>query len=387
MKKSVFIFLGAACFLGVFGALQLDHWLSKRPESISTNFLHSTAKPLPIDYSGNITSPSDFRAAAKRITPSVVSVDRYEEFQQFFESTPRIQETGTGSGVIISSEGLIVTNNHVVADAEGNIVSEVKVRLPDKRTFTAKVLGTDPRSDLAVIKINATGLSAIELGDSDAIEVGQWVLAVGNPLGYDQTVSVGVVSNKSRSLSSESGSLLNAIQTDAAINPGNSGGALTDAQGKLIGINSAIISNTGTSIGIGFAIPVNRVKKVAEEIIKTGKVRYPYFGIGINPETDHILTRPGFRERLSNYTDVTNLPEEGMIVMSNQLPAEGPAYRAGIRPLDVIESIDDKAITSSLDFYSAMDNKHIGQSIKVKIWSKGKTRTVSLTLGQAPERT
>jgi S1-C subfamily serine protease len=386
MKRTTYVFLALACFVGVLGALQLDHWLAKKPLAINTDFLHTSAKPLPIDYTGTIAAPADFRVAAKRITPSVVSVDRYEEVQQFFQSSPRVTETGTGSGVIISPDGLIVTNNHVVADASGEPVSQVKVRLPDKQTYTAKVLGTDPRSDLAVIKIDAHDLNAIELGDSDSIDVGQWVLAVGNPLGYDQTVSVGVVSNKARSLGSEGGVLLNAIQTDAAINPGNSGGALADAQGRLIGINSAIISNTGTSIGIGFAIPVNRVKHVAEEIIKTGHVRYPWFGIGIEPQLDHVLARPGARERIEQATGSKNAPEDGLLLLERNITPGGPAAQSGLKPLDVIVGIDGKPITSSLDFYTALDNKRIGQSVKVKVWSKGSTKTLSVALGELPER-
>ena len=184
-----------------------------------------------------------------------------------------LRETGQGSGVILSKNGIIVTNNHVVEvpnDPEHAIVEQVKVRLQDKRVFTAKVVGRDRRADLAVLKIEATDLQPIEVGDSSKLEIGQWVVAVGNPLGFDNTVSVGVVSSLGRSLGLENSFLLDGIQTDAAINPGNSGGALTDAAGQLVGINAAIASGNGGSVDIGFAIPVNTVRRVVDQILKFG---------------------------------------------------------------------------------------------------------------------
>ena len=209
-------------------------------------------------------APFDFSAAAKKASPSVVSVDQYRDVPRgLFSDEVTTRKTGTGSGVIISDSGYIVTNNHVVSGAK-----QVRVRLDDGRAYDAKVLGTDSRSDLAVIKVDAKNLHAIEIGSSKDVQVGQWVLAVGNPLGFDDTVSVGVVSSLRRNLAVGDQGMVDAIQTDAAINAGNSGGALCNSQGQLIGINAAIASTNGGSIGIGFAIPVDRVKTVVDDIVK-----------------------------------------------------------------------------------------------------------------------
>jgi serine protease Do len=231
MTSAAVVFV--ACFAAVFSALQINRAMGDGVQKEQITPIYKT-ELVP----AGLQTPAgaiDFRDAAKKVTPSVVTVDQFKN-NGYYGNGEAVQ-TGTGSGVIFSADGIIVTNNHVVSGA-----SQVKVRLSDHRTFEAKVLGTDSRSDIAVLKINAKDLIPIEVGDSTKLEVGQWVVAVGNPLGFDNTVSVGVVSSLGRSLGVENSVMTDAIQTDAAINPGNSGGALTDAGGRLVGINAVIAS-------------------------------------------------------------------------------------------------------------------------------------------------
>ncbi len=375
-------------FAGVLGAEQVNHFISARgaanqPDLLPlTSALDPSGKVLPATYSMELPpAPFDFRMAAKKVSPSVVSIDRYEQVQQFdffgdARSAPQMTETGQGSGVIVSANGTIVTNNHVVADERNPdvVVPQVKVRLSDNRVFEAKVLGHDPRSDLAVIKIDAANLTPIDLGDSSGVEVGQWVLAVGNPLGFNNTVSVGVVSSLKRSLPVGQQGMVDAIQTDAAINPGNSGGALCDAQGRLIGINAAIASGTGQSVGIGFAIPVDRMKTVVNDIVKYGYVKYGTLGISYNPQYD--LANPQIRYSLSQETGVEKVPSSGIIV----LQASEGAASAGIGKLDVILTIDDHKVERALDLNQVLLPKKPGDKVTVKFWSHGEIKTTTVTL-------
>jgi S1-C subfamily serine protease len=372
MKKSTYVFTALAVFAGVFGALQLDKFVDRQHDA---QILQSTLQlSRPVDYAESATgAPTDFRAAAKKVIPSVVSVDQYRRVQDFFGGDMGVQEAGTGSGVVIAANGTIVTNNHVVAGAE-----TVKVRLSDGRAFDAKVLGTDPRTDLAVIKIDANNLTPVELGDNTKLDVGQWVLAVGNPLGFSDTVSVGVVSSLNRSVPLPGSVLVNGIQTDAAINPGNSGGALTDAEGRLIGINSAIASNNQGSVGIGFAIPVNRVKRVVNDIVKYGQTREGVLGIGYSDRLDNILENPDGRQQLAEATSASNVPQYGVIVTQ----AADPAASIGIGRYSVIEEIDGKKITDTLSLSQALADRLPGEKIKVKFWTKGQIKTADVALGQ-----
>jgi S1-C subfamily serine protease len=384
MKTSAVAIIVIAGFIGCLSALQVDRYLSHR-----SVLGHGAVPPellaQPVAYDQVSGGPADFRAASKKVIPSVVSVDRYQRIDSFFDQDSTIQETASGSGVIISSDGTIVTNNHVVEGA-----TEVRVHLPDKRTVTAEVVGVDRVSDLAVLRVKADGLTPIEMGDSDKLEVGQWVVAVGNPLGYAQTVSVGVVSNKARSLGTEGNVLVNAIQTDAAINPGNSGGALTDADGRLVGINAAISSNTGTNIGIGFAIPVNRVKRVAREIIETGHAHNPYLGLNLaNPNYDGLLATDRGRQEVADAVHSSNVPSVGVLVPPNgrrypTVAPDGPAAKAGIKPLDIILAIDGTPTNDRLDYFAALDNKRPGDKLTIKFWSQGSTKTVTITLAEEP---
>lgn len=378
MKTSTLVLAGVAVFAGVLGGLQADRYLEHRQQS-STSISFREANTLsPIAYTDEQSGPFDFRAAAKKVNPSVVSVDQYRRMSQGFMDNQVVErEVGQGSGVILSSEGIIVTNNHVVEGA-----SRVTVKTSDGRTLDAKVLGTDPRSDLAVLRVEAKNLTPIETGESGAVEVGQWVLAVGNPLGFANTVSVGVVSSLKRDLPVGEQGLVNAIQTDAAINPGNSGGALCDAQGRLIGINSAIASGTGQSVGIGFSIPIDRVKSVVQDIVKFGYARYPGLGLAFD-RREGILAYPEAREQLAQLAGAENPPTKGLLVIE----APGAAGKAGIGKWDVVTSIDGQAVKGMFDINKVMQSKKPGDIVSVQFWSKGQTKTAKVSLQELqPER-
>jgi S1-C subfamily serine protease len=376
MKKTSFVLGAIAIFGGVFGALQLDKWMDRRHSAELLSAGSSLGLPAAYEEGQTAAAP-DFRVAAKKVIPSVVSVDQYRRMESFFGEDMGLRETGSGSGVVISTDGTIVTNNHVVAGAES-----VRVRLSDGRPFEAKVLGTDPRTDLAVLKITAQDLEPIELGDNTKLEVGQWVLAVGNPLGFSNTVSVGVVSSLNRSLPLPGSVLVNGIQTDAAINPGNSGGALTDTSGRLIGINSAIASNNAGSVGIGFAIPVNRVRRVVNDIVKYGHTRDGIMGIGYSEQLDDILEDPNGRRQLAEVTGSKNTPEYGVVVTV----ASDPARAAGIDRFSVILEIDGKKITDTVALNQALIDRVPGEKVRVKYWNHGETKTADIVLAERAAR-
>ncbi len=383
MKKSSIIAIGIACFVGMLAALQADHWLSRPAEPHYILGAPPTAIPAAYQTTGG---PVDFRLAAKKVLPSVVSVDRYDRIDQFFSDNQgdTVQETGQGSGVILSSDGLIVTNNHVV-----NGAAEVQVRLYNKKPYPSMVLFTVSRFDLAVLKIDAKGLSPIEMGDSSALEVGQWVIAAGNPLGLDETVSVGVVSSLGRSVTVEGGNMTDAIQTDAAINPGNSGGALCDAEGHLVGINAAIAGvqrgygEQSGSIGIGFAIPVNRVKTVVSQIAKQGYATSAGLGINYNPRYIGILQFDDARDQMSQI--VGAVPPKVGIIISRVQPG-GAADKAGIKEWDVLMSIDGSTTDTPLALNQILNDKRPGEVVQVTYWTKGKTKNVKVPLSEVRDQ-
>ncbi|MDQ3802690.1 MAG: trypsin-like peptidase domain-containing protein [Acidobacteriota bacterium] len=264
----------------------------------------NTANTTPGTGAQSITSQNFFADAVSRVAPAVVTVRSERQvrpprqhpffddprFRDFFgERAPRVPQSempriqGLGSGVIVSGEGYVLTNHHVVDGAE-----EIRVGLNDHRTYPARLVGSDPPSDLAVLKIEERNLPVLATGDSGRARVGDVVLAVGNPLGLEQTVTAGIISAKGRSTGLSDGSFEDFLQTDAPINQGNSGGALVNTAGELVGINSQILSPTGGNIGIGFAIPVNMAKNVMEQLIRTGKVRRGSLGVTIQPVTSEI---------------------------------------------------------------------------------------------------
>lgn len=298
-------------------------------------------------------------------------------FRQFFGGNGRgnarphaERQSGLGSGVIVSPEGYILTNNHVVDKA-----SIVKVTLLDKREFTAKVVGADPQTDVAVVKINASDLPTLPLGNSEAARVGDLCFAIGNPFGYDHTVTMGIVSAKGRSLEGMT-HIQDFIQTDAAINPGNSGGALINAHGQLIGMNTAIITGGSSfggeagNIGIGFAVPVNMAKSVMDQIIKSGKVSRGYMGVTLQAVTPDLAQQFGLKDA------------HGAIV--NSITPGGPGAKGGLQQGDVITAIDGVKVDSSNDLTLDVTSKTPGSNVKLDVIRNGQPTTVNVTLGQRP---
>ena len=301
-------------------------------------------------------APDSVAGIAQRVLPSVVSI-----------STRSISGAGTGSGFVIDSSGYILTNNHVISKA-AQTGGSIQVSLSDGTFYSAKVIGRDASYDLAVLKINASGLKALQFGDSDAVAVGDLVIAIGSPLGLSGTVTTGIISAKNRAVtageSDSESSFINALQTDAAINPGNSGGPLVDATGAVIGVNSAIASLGTTSqlgsIGLGFAIPINQARKTADQLIKNGVATYPVIGVSLN----------------MNYT------ENGAQVATTGrgiLP-ESPAEKAGLRGGDVIIEIDGKEIYSPEELIVSIRAKNVGDRVTLGYLRDGVKKTVTLTL-------
>lgn len=277
---------------------------------------------------------------------------------------PEQHMTGEGSGFIITNDGYILTNNHVVGDAD-----KVTVRLEDGREYSARTIGTDSHSDVAVIKIDAKDLPVIPLGNSDLLEVGEWVVAIGNPFGLSHTLTVGVVSAKGRS-NVGLADYENFIQTDAAINPGNSGGPLVDLDGKVIGMNTAIFSRSGGYMGIGFAIPVNMIKEIKDQLIATGEVTRGYLGIVIQDLTPELAKSFGLED------------QKGIIV--SQVTEDSPAQKSGFQQGDVIVEMDSKVYTSTGDFRNQVAMQKPGSKHDVKILRNGKQESLTVTIGKLP---
>ena len=295
-----------------------------------------------------------------------------EFFRRFFGEGqgPRMMprqpgiERGLGSGVIVSADGYILTNNHVVDGAD-----TVKVELPDRRTFTAKVVGTDPGSDLAVVKVDAKDLPTLTLGDSDTVRVGDVVLAVGNPMGIGETVTSGIISAKGRQ--TEGGDAYqDFLQTDAAINHGNSGGALVNAEGQLIGINSQILSPSDGNIGLGFAIPSNMARNVMDQLIRTGSVRRAKLGITVQGIS-------------ADMAQAMNLPSAQGALVSNVEDAS-PAARAGLRQGDVITQFNGKPVADSNQLRNEVAATTPGSTVSLQVLRDGRTENVQAKVGELP---
>ena len=276
------------------------------------------------------------------------------------------REPSLGSGVIISPDGYILTANHVVDNAD-----EVKVSIADnKKEYTARVIGKDEATDVAVLKIDATNLPAVTLADSDQLEVGDIVLAIGNPFGVGQTVTMGIVSALGRNGLGFEG-YENFIQTDAAINPGNSGGALADAEGRLVGINTAIISPSGGNNGIGLAVPINMARNVMDRLIKGGKISRGYLGIFPQDIDDGLAQQ-------------FNLPDDNGALVGDVTP-DSPAQKAGVRSGDVIESVNGKTITGAENLKLTVSQLEPGTAATLKVIRNGLTKTIVVTLGELPD--
>ena len=275
------------------------------------------------------------------------------------------KERGQGSGVIVEANGLIITNNHVVNKAD-----EIRVFLSDKREFKGKLIGTDAKTDIAIVKIEATGLPAIPWADSDQLEVGEFVLAVGSPFGLTQTVTMGIVSAVGRA-SMGIAEYEDFIQTDAAINPGNSGGALVNVRGELVGINTAIFSQSGGSMGIGFAVPSNLSRAVMDQLVRTGKVVRGWLGVAIQDLTPELATQFGI-------TDT-----KGVLV--SDVMADSPAKKAGFERADVIIEYDGKSMDSPTHLRNAVAQTPIGKKVPIKLIRDKKPKTIEVAIVEQPK--
>jgi len=354
------------------------------PEAINRNkvveFIDSGSSMLASRDSGPVSYAYAVDQAApavvnvftkKRVTQSVPSIFNDPLVQRFFgdylDLTPRErEETSLGSGVIVSSQGHILTNNHVVDGADA-----IEIALRDGRTTTAKVVGSDPEADLAVLKINLPNLPTIQLGDSESLRVGDVVLAIGNPFGVGQTVTLGIVSATGRS---ELGinTFENFIQTDAAINPGNSGGALITANGILVGVNTAIFSKSGGSQGIGFAIPVNLAKTSMKQIIELGHVSRGWMGIEIQQVTDELAESFGLEN------------SNGVIIAG--VLSGGPADKAGIEPGDILIRINGQTITSSGSALNLISQAKPHENVAIETIRAGQKYKSTIRIGERPQR-
>jgi serine protease Do len=345
-----------------------------------------------------------FVAIANNVTPAVVSIDAFsaartgtaqrgrvqpnvppgmEDFFRNFDLPQQSRPTrGQGSGFLVTSNGYILTNNHVITNSDRETVADrVTVRMMDHRVFTARVIGHDKTTDVAVIKIDGTGFPTLPLGNDVSTRIGEWVLAIGNPLGLENTVTAGIISAKGRSLGPElmnpDGRNLYAIsdliQTDAAINPGNSGGPLVNARGEVIGINSAIASSTGYNAGYGFAIPITLAKRVMDEIIAHGRVRIPALGIGIEDVTPADAAVAGMKEIRGVL--VRNFPIE-----------DSPAKKAGLQAGDVIIKADGQDVDRMSTLQRIVRNHNPGETIEVEVMRYGQRRSFRVELMEA-ERT
>jgi serine protease Do len=384
--KNIFLVVAISIATSLLSIWGYGTWM--RTQSVS---IQNDGK-LPVNYAGffDKDAPSgipDFTAAATSATPTVVHIktkikgttvsaksrspfgDLFgdeDPFYQFFGG-PRSMpdQQASGSGVIMSSDGYIITNNHVIDGA-----SDINITLSNRKSYKGTVVGTDPNTDLAVLKIDATNLPYMVLGNSDDVKLGQWVMAVGYPLNLDVTVTAGIISAKSRSIgiNKSQSAIESFIQTDAAVNPGNSGGALINTEGELIGINSAIASPTGSYAGYSYAIPVNIVKKAVNDLIKFGAVQRGYIGINYTPDG------------ASDEQKKANGIKDGQGIFVTGVATDGAAKSAGIQRGDFITKINNTEVNSGSELQEQVAGYKPGDKISITYVRNGKENTTSVTL-------
>jgi serine protease Do len=348
------------------------------------NVLLALVLLMPLQVGAQVRELPDFAELADRQGPAVVNISTtstvrgqqslppgaeedpfFDFFRRFGPPQPRDYEARSlGSGFILSQDGYILTNAHVVEAAD-----DITVRLTDKREFKAKVIGTDRRTDVAVLKIEAAALPSVSIGDPNKLRVGEWVVAIGSPFGFDNTVTAGIVSAKGRSLPQEN--FVPFLQTDVAINPGNSGGPLFNLRGEVVGINSMIFSRTGGFMGVSFAIPIDVAIDVAKQLQATGRVSRGRIGVVIQEVTKELAESFG-------------LPKAAGALV-NSVEKGGPADKAGIQASDVILKFDNKEVGSSNELPRIVAATRPGAKANVEVWRKGERKTVSVTVGDTPE--
>lgn len=322
-----------------------------------------------------VVNISTTQVRERRGTPQIPNLEEddplYDFFRRFVPRQPGpgqpprdLESRSLGSGFIISTEGYILTNAHVVDSAD-----EITVRLTDKREFKARVIGADRRTDLALIKIEASGLPSVRMGDPNRLRVGEWVVAIGSPFGFDNTVTAGIVSAKGRSLPQEN--FVPFIQTDVAINPGNSGGPLFNMRGEVVGINSQIYSRTGGFMGLSFAIPIDVAMDVQNQLRQFGRVSRGRIGVVI-------------QEVSKELADSFGLPRAAGALV-NAVEKGGPAEKAGVETGDIILKFDGKPVTSSSELPRIVGGTKPGSRSSMEVWRKGATRDITVTVGELPE--
>lgn len=402
MKLRQILLIVAVSAASAFGSVWIyGKYFSKQPM-----FTQSTDGKLPANYAGyfdgtkfSSSDPIDFTKAANAAVPAVVHIKTKipakkvsndlprnrgnidDWFNQWFNFGPTIipEQRASGSGVIISNDGYIVTNNHVIANGEDGkgVADEITVTLHNKKTYKARVIGRDPSSDIAVLKIDATNLPFLLYGNSDNVQLGQWVLAIGYPLSLETTVTAGIISAKGRSIginSRQSDSPIESfIQTDAAVNQGNSGGALINTDGQLVGINSAILAPSGTYAGYSFAIPVNIVKKVVNDLIQYGDVKRGYLGISYISSDD------------ANDKSVRDAGlSDGQGVYVSAVPADGGAAQAGIKKGDVITKVNNVTVSNGLEMSAQIASMRPGDKVKITYVRNKNEYNTTVSLKDSP---
>jgi len=373
----VLIALVVGAGIGAWGAGTVDLARSGQPASPPPVQGRVVPAALPV-------ASGSFSQVAEAVAPAVVNINTVtrgagrtpieeffgdEFFRRFFGETPERQEPARslGSGVIVDASGIVLTNAHVVERA-----TEIEVVTGDGKKYKAKLIGVDRRTDLAVLRLQGTGpFAAANLGDSDKIKVGDWVLAIGSPFGLQQTVTAGIISAKGRSIGQ--GPFDDFLQTDAAINPGNSGGPLVNMSGEVIGINSAILSRSGGNVGIGFAIPVNMAKRIYTELAAKGKVTRGWLGVSIQPLTPELAKGFGLKDA------------KGVLIAD--VVQDSPAAKAGIAAGDIIMEFDKKKVDSPQDLQKVVALTAPGKGVPVKVWRDKGEKTLEIKIGDTPEDT